>query len=268
MSTDVGSFGPFELVQELHPHPLAGRWLALDRRDESSHLIYRLGPFHDGTDRRRFLAAAAAWAGVQNIHVQRLQHYALDSAARGWLVTPYTGNQHGLVTLADLLEVKGGRLGTLESERCVRHLLEAYAAGHDRGLSHGPIAASDAMVDTRGCVTVELFGFARGLEGLGRGNAELVGDEIRSVAALAYTMITGLPADEPRIPASRLVRRLDRRWDDWLQQGLEPSGGFRSAADALAALPSARRDAEAPPVQTTPRVRAVLSRLGRTIASG
>ncbi len=265
---DPGSFGPFELVQTLQAHPLAGRWLALDRRDHTSHVVYRFGPFFDGTDRRRFLGAASAWAGVQHLHVQRLEHYGLDSAGYGWLVAPYAGNQHGLVTLADLLEVKGGRLGTLEAERCVRHLLEAYEAGHARGLSHGPISAGDAMVDTRGCVTIELFGFARGLEGLGRGNAELIGDEIRSVASLAYTMLTGLAADEPRIPASRLVKRLDRRWDDWLQQGLEPTGGFASASEALAALPSARRDADSPVVQSTPRVRAVLSRLGRTMTSG
>ena len=266
MRHDPGSLGPFELVRELEPHAVAGRWLALDRRDQSSHLVYRLGPFHDGGDRRRFLSAAAAWASVQHLHVQRLEHYGLDGLERGWLVAPYSGNQHGLVTLADLLEAKGGRLGAHEAERCVRHLLEAFEAGHAQRVWHGAIVAQDVLVDPRGCVSIELFGFRRGIEGLGDGNAELVVDELRSVASLAYTMLTGLPAEEPWIPASRLVKRLDRRWDEWLQQGLEPTGGFRSATEAIAGLPSERRESGAPVVATRAGVRSVLSRLGRTIS--
>ena len=45
-------------------------------------------------------------------------------------------------------------------------------------------------------------------------------------------------AEEPRIAASKLAKSLDRRWDDWFEAGLDPLGGFASAAEALEAFPT------------------------------
>jgi len=87
------------------------------------------------------------------------------------------------------------------------------------------------------------------MAGLPLGGADLAADEVRSVVALAYQMLTGLPAEEPRIPAQRLVRRLEPAWSDWLEFGLDEFRGFATPAAALAALPSqARETLEVKPV--------------------
>jgi hypothetical protein len=104
-------------------------------------------------------------------------------------------------------------------------------------------------------VLLELYGVARVLQGLDHANSELVRDEVRSIVEIAYRLVTGLPADEPRIPASRLARRLPRAFDEWLEEGLHPTAGFQTAEEALSKLPHRRPEPE------PSRVRTVLGRL-------
>jgi hypothetical protein len=116
----------------------------------------------------------------------------------------------------------------------------------------------EVVVDRRGSLAVELYGLRRRLGTLWRRTAgEVAKDEVRSIVEIGYTLITGLSSDEPRIPATRLFPRLDRRWDDWFNEGMDPLGGFTTAEEALSNLPSLRREVEerqkASPVQTVIR---------------
>lgn len=273
----LGRFGPFQIVRPLRPCALGERWLALHERDQSSHTVYRLGPFHDKAERRRFLHAVSPLAGTIESpcpgHVLPIEHYAFDHRGYGWAVTPYTGNQHGLVTLADLIRAKAGQFEPAEASRVIQQLLTAFEGVDCHEIHHGPIEPAEILVDTRGRLLIELFGVGRKVAGLGSGNEELTRDEIRSVAALGYQLMTGLPAEEPRIAASRLNRRIDKAWDEWFELALDPQGGFDTAADALAVLPGAAQPSdqqiEAKPAgeepapsgkQGSPVVRAVLRR--------
>jgi len=241
---------------------LAERWLALHETDESSHLIYRFGPYRDKCERRRFVQAAESVARLRHPHLMPIVQYSLDQAGWGWIVTPYTGNSVELVDLGQVIESKGGTMNAVEMDRCVRQLLEAYSYAHANRRFHGPVSLQDILVDTRGSLWIELFGMRRYLEGLADGDAELVRDAIRSVIEIAYTLLTGLPADEPRIPASRLVRRLGKAWDEWFDAGLDPHSGFASADAALAALPTSERQDE-----PTPVVRTVLGKLRSSMSA-
>ncbi len=257
------SLGPYVLVRQLTDGRLGERWLALHERSQTSHTLHRFAPCHDKAEQRRLLEAFETLSAFRHGHVLPIGEFSFAGDGRGWLVTPYSGNQEGLVTLADVLEAKGGQLGPYEAERAVAHLLEAFGAAHAVGLHHGPLSIDEVLVDRHGRVMIELFGLARRLQGLDRGNTELIRDEIGSVAQLAYRLLTGLGADEPRIAAGRLNRRLTRAWDEWLEAGLDPSGGFESATAALGALPSARTDGE--PREVT--VRTVIGRLRSSLLS-
>ncbi len=121
---------------------------------------------------------------------------------------------------------------------------------------HGPIRMEQVLVNRRGAVCIELYGLARAAEDAIKPSAELVRDEVRSVVEIAYQLVTGLRADEPLIPAERLVPRLDRAWVGWLRRGLDPSSGFDTvqAAQVAAVARAAER-------ATKRRARRALSRL-------
>ena len=42
---------------------------------------------------------------------------------------------------------------------------------------------------------------------------------------IGYLLLTGLRAEEPLIPAARLVPELGRAWNAWLEKGLDPARG-------------------------------------------
>lgn len=252
-------FGPYELLRPLSPGPLSERWLALHERDHSSHVVHRFPRLHDRASHRRFLSAVEGVADLKHPHVVGVEEFSICSHGRGTLVTQYTGNQDGLVTLPMLLESKSGRLGPNETDRAITHLLEALDYGCQRGVANGPVQFDQVLVDRHGRVLVELFGLARRLRGLDSApSAELVRDEVRSVAEIAYHLLTGMCAEEPRIAASRLVKRLSPEWEAWLERGLDGVSGFETAAEAIDALPSNRREVAESPARAG--VRTMLSR--------
>lgn len=265
--------GPFRLVRPLSPGKLAERWLALDERDNSTHVLHRfdLGGDRLGGDRaerRRFLAAIEEASALRHPHLLAVKTFSMGtgvSAGAAWVVTPYTGSQEGLLTLSQLVRSKGGSLSPVEAERAVEQLLEAMTYAHAADRHHGPLSAEEVLVDRRGSLAIEMYGLRRRLAGFSSGNAELVRDEVRSVVELAYRLLTGLPADEPRIPAGRLVRKLDPRWDEWLEMGLDPTGGFATAFEALQALPSRAREFDRR--ERVGPVRVVLSRFRRAMGA-
>jgi serine/threonine protein kinase len=247
--------GPYRLLRQLQQGNLAERWLALDERDESAHVAYRFRLGNDKSEQRRFVAAVEDLSRLAHPHVLPIEQLALGIGGGAWVVTPFTGSHDGLVTLASLVKDKGGRMEPAEAERTLTQLLEAVEYTHSQGHHHGPIDAGEVMVDRRGSLTVELYGLRRRLDGpASRPAAEVARDEVRSLVEIGYFLLTGLSAEDPRIQAGRLVARLDRRWDDWINDGLDPMAGFTTAAEAVAALPGSRREFESrervSPVQT------------------
>lgn len=256
----LGDHSPLGHARPPQPH----RYLALHASDNTSHVAYRFPAVPLGPEQRRFQAAAEHAAGLAHPHILKIQQVGLDTLGHPWLITPFTGDVDGLRTLAKLQNEKGGQLEPLEVERATEQLLSAAAAAHAAATPHGPLAIDEVLVDRHGCVLIELYALARLLRSpsapptAGRPSApsfELVRDEVRSIVELAYLLITGLRAEEPVIPAGRIVPRLDPRWNAWLAQGLDPSRGFDTAEQALAALPAR--------VITAPRLARVRHALGR-----
>ncbi len=263
--------GPYRLVRPLDGGVVAERWMALNEQTLSTHLAYRFLLKDERAESRRFMAALESIGGLKHPHLLPIEQFALGgaSAPGAWVVTPFTGNLEGVVTLASLLSAKGGRMPASEAERAIAQLLEVSEFAHECGHVHGEIRADEVLVDPRGSLSVEFYGFRRRMLGmLDRAAPEAMRDEVRSIAAIAYRLITGLDADEPRISATRLVARLDPRWDEWFDAGLDPLGGYSSAGEASAMLPGSRRELDlglrAGPTRMGP-VRTVIHRVRRAL---
>lgn len=232
------TLGPYVLTRELEPCALAHRWLALHEVDHSSHVAYRFGVLERRADQRRFLQAVELLAGLDEPHILRIEQYALDQTDAAWVVTPYTGDADGVRTLERLLREKSGQLTPFEVEPALTQILQGVRHAHGRGQCHGALGLTDLLVDRHGRIIIELYGIARALRGEVGISAELARDEVRSIAEIGYQLLTGLRAEEPIIPAGRLIKRLEPGWDAWFDRALDPTGGFDSADEALAALPS------------------------------
>jgi hypothetical protein len=264
----VNRFGPYRLVRPLEPFAGWERFIALHERDDTDHLIYRHPALHEAADRRRLMAAIGPLAALRHPHLTELTAYSFDEQDRMCLVSPYTGNQEGLVTLADLVARKNGRMEVAEVALCVEHLLDAVATARRAGLSDGPIEADRVQIDRRGSVRIELYG-------LPRADRRAAGvcaasDEVRAIAELCVWLLTGIRQDIAPTGISRLAGRAARAWEPWLETALDPVRGFESPDEALESLPtrSGRGDELFPPeVVVTPaagsRLAGVLRRFRR-----
>jgi serine/threonine protein kinase len=248
-------FGPYRLVRELSASPLGCRWLALRESDQSSHAVYRFEALPDRIWRRRHTGAMHVLAELQHPHLLALEMFSFDVGGEPWVVTPYTGNHDNIVLLRDVVQAKGESLSAAEAERAVLQVLEGIEYAHSVNVCNGPIAMEQLLVDRRGCVLIELYGVSRALAGQDGSDTELIRDEVRSAVEIAYRLVTGLSADEPRILAGRLAKKLPRAFEEWLEEGLHPGRGFQSAEEAISKLPHRRPDPE------PSRVRTVLGRL-------
>lgn len=259
--------GPFRLVQRLDVGPLTERWLALNEREESTHVAHRIRPGADRAELRRLVEGMERLSGLSHPHILPIEHFTLERSVAGkgdgaWIVTPYTGSPEGLLTLPLLREHKGGQMAPVEVERTLTHLLEASEHAHAAGFRHGPVSADEILVDRRGSVSIELYGLRRIIRDEETVSfPEVERDEVRSIVEIGYWLLTGLSAEEPRIRADRLVQRLDHRWDEWFDAGLDPMGGYLSAGEALSLLPGLRREVE---IRTNP-VRSVLGTVRRVL---
>lgn len=256
--------GPFRLVRQLQPGILGERWLAFNESDQSDHVAHRFRLSQDRVEQRKFVAAIEALSPLVHPHLLPIEHLSLGVAGGAWVVTPYTGSHDGLVTLASLVRDKGGRMTPAETERALIQMLEAMEYAHSEGHHHGPVNPEEILVDRRGSLAIELYGLRRRLGGMAQQPAsEVARDEARSVVEIGYWLLTGLPADEPRIQAGRLIPRLDHRWDEWFNEGLDPAAGFASPSEALAAMPGMRREVESR--ERVSPVRTVLGRFRRAL---
>jgi hypothetical protein len=242
----VNRFGPYRLIRPLEPVAGWERFIALHERDDTDHLIYRHPALHEAADRRRLMGVIAPMAALRHPHLTELSAYSFDEQDRLCLVTAYTGNQEGLVTLADLVERKNGRMDVAEVALCVEHLLDAVAAARRAGLNDGPVEPERIQIDRRGSVRIELYGLPRAdrmAAGVCTGS-----DEVRAIAEMAVWLLTGVRQDLEPAGISRFVGRAARAWEPWLEAALDPLHGFESPEEALNSLPSRMGRTEEPVV--------------------
>ncbi|MFO0834667.1 MAG: hypothetical protein U0638_06840 [Phycisphaerales bacterium] len=251
---ETPTFGSYRLIRRLADAPLGERWIARHELNHTAHTVYRLTKRFDRAAQARFLSAASE-STYKHPHLLDIQEFAFDLQGRACLVTPFTGNHLGLVTLGSLVEMKGGRMSPSEAERATLHLLGALLHTHaSGGPSHGPIAIDEVLVDKHGRAIIELYGLSQRIAASAAPARAMAADEIRSVGQIAYRLLTGLPAEEPMIPAGRLIKKLPEAWDRWFERALDAAGGFESAERAIEQLPSNVKTPEAPAAFPTVRV--------------
>jgi serine/threonine protein kinase len=253
---DRPRLGPYILTRRLSAGVLGHRWLALDERDSTSHLVHRLRLAQSNpTDEAHaqpahtpltMLHAVQQTAALEHAHILRIEAAALDTKGRPFAVTPYTGDSDGVLTLDTLLRRKGGYMPVDEAKRAMLQLLGAVRYAHEQGLAHGPISLPEIHVDPRGSLVIELYGVVRLLSGhtAALSRTEIERAEVRSVFEIGYQLVTGLRPERPIIPAGRVMAELDQSWDDVFETGLGDTG-FTTAAHALSAVQSLRVSVDA-----------------------
>ncbi len=256
------NLGGAKLVRELDRHTLARRYLGHDQRRGVDRLVY---VFDRGTgdSRESIWEALRLTVGAQRPHVLSIEQAGRERGGMIWASSPYPGNQESIVTLADLRKRRGGRLSAVETERAIEQLLEAASASHKAGIEHGPHAEDEILVNPSGSLQIELYGLGR-RAGLVRTDEEPIQEEIRSIAALAWTLLTGIDAAEREVFASRVGRWMSPRWKHWIDRGLDPILSFGSAREAFDALPGRAGPAG---VEVT-ATRSLLGRLSSAIGGG
>jgi len=250
--------GEYRLTRALPNGRLAKRWLAVSDDDSATWVAHEFECGRGRCERRRLSRGLQSLSRLAHPHVLPVSTYWFAQGGRAWALTPYVGTQVGLVNLEEVLAEKGGRMEWPEARRVAAQLLEASAHAHAERAVHGTVHADEVLVDRHGCLLIEHYGVEAAIDGL-EPDGELRRDEVRSIVQLTYRLVTGVSADEPRIPATRLVRRLERRWDQWFDAGLDPVSGFATASDALEQLPGVPAVAERPIPTTT--VRGMLGRV-------
>lgn len=265
------------VIRPLGRGPVSDRWLAVNERLQSSHVVHRIHMRSDGLARRRFLAAAESVSRISHPHVLPIDFFTLAGEdryhVRGVIVTPYTGANPGvgvegtgLVTIGSLAEMKGGSLGEIEVDRAARQMLGALDAAHARGVLHGALSADEVLVDRFGKAMLELPGLKRAMSHHDdlepAAHAVQVRREVTSVAELVFRLLTGRdPVSGDRARLGMRVSRFDPQWDHWLSRGLDPVGGFATPKEAIAALPSQKRDDEREEAEESSTIRVVLRSL-------
>ncbi|MBL8762971.1 MAG: hypothetical protein JNM07_01715 [Phycisphaerae bacterium] len=235
---DLPRLGPYVIRGELQPGRLGARWLAVNEQPDTAHVLHRLRCPRDAAGQRRLLMAVEAVAALRHAHVLPIESFRIDADIWLCLITPYTGDASGAMTLDRLAALKGGQMDASEVRRLLLQLLSASAFSHAHGLVHGRLGLSEVLVDRRGSVLIELYGLGPRMRGLDHAADGLVRAEVRSIVGQAYQLLTGLMPLTPVVAATRVVRGLDAAWDEFFRAGLdERTGGFGSAARALGAVP-------------------------------
>ena len=227
--------GQYILTRPLQPGPAGSRQLALHDLDSSSHVIHRPALGRDRAEQRRFLSVLGGLQSRAHPHLLSIEEYGLDGRGHPYIVTPFTGDATGLVTLETLLRAKGGFFSVTEAQQAIVQVLEAIGHATGEGCRHGPLSMDEVLVDRRGRIQLEFYGLRRALHLADMSQDASEPAEVLAVLRLAYQLVTGLIPDEPLISAGRVVPGLEEGLGDWFQTGLH-GPGFRSAAHALSAL--------------------------------
>jgi hypothetical protein len=254
----------YVFTRDLDQTPYGSRHLVLRADHNTSHLLHRLnkafpspspGP-QRAAARERFLRAMELLQHADEAHILPIDEYGWDQgeagpgasggAAQGaaaaetegigpFVISDYTGDADGVVTLERLITLKGGWLTLEESKRAIEQLMGASVAAQAAGLAHGPLSMSQVHVDRRGSLLIELYGLPQVLSPTKTAR----GDEVRSIAEIGYQLVTGLRPIKPVIPCEHMVEHIDQTWRDYFLTGLGPPG-YSTAAHALAAVQGLR----------------------------
>lgn len=240
--------GDYSTTRELKPGMWGGRALALNGTTNTSHLLHTLKlPPSTTSDPRHFSAAMAKLQSLDNPHVLRVQAYgwevgddpATNSTGQPWAVTDFTGDADGVVTLAALLELKGGMLSLEEGRRALEQLLDAPRYAHPLGFAHGTLTMDQIHIDRAGRLLVEFYGMQTALSRAPIDRQAIEREEVVSIVKLGYQLITGLQPLDPIIPVQEIIRDIDESWQAFFETGLGPIG-FTSAAHAYSAAHGCR----------------------------
>jgi hypothetical protein len=234
-------FGPYKLIQTLGSAHGAARFVVLCKKTDTNYMLYRFDRVNNHNLRRRMFETLVKMSTLDHPHLLKIISVSYDDQGRLCVITPYTGNHEGLVTLEDLLKVRDGKLGVIEAARALEHLLQATAYAHLQGVLNGPVHRADILVDRYGSIQVQFYGFESMYADHGDrklSHSVQIADEVRSIVDLGYTMMTGLIARDDRIAPSRVIKKLDRAWDTWFDLGLDPIDGFEDLTHAIKALPT------------------------------
>lgn len=231
-------FGPYKVIRSLGSTRGVERFVVLCTKTDTNRMLYRFPNLPHHQQRRILFDAMVTLGMIDHPHLLRVESASYDDRGRLCVITPYTGNHEGLVTLSDLLGQRGGRLGVIEASRAIEHLLAGSTHAHQHSVVHGTLEADQILVDRFGSIQIELYGYPALTRLTIANQRAIMADEIRSIAELAYTMITGLTANADRLAPSRVDKKLDRRWDIWFEIALDPIDGFEDAGHALRALPT------------------------------
>jgi len=238
-------FGPYKLIRALGNAHGATRFVVLCNHTDTNYLLYRFDKNETLKARRQLFDALIKMSTLDHPHLLKVNSVSYDDHGNLCVITPYTGNHEGLVTLDDLLDLQDGKLSAPEAIRAITYLLDAIASAHQLGIVNGPITPQDILVNRHGCLQIQFYGFATLAESKAQpttaqpaARSMKIADEIRSIVELGYTMLTGLSTRGDRIAPSRVVKKIDKNWDTWFDLGLDPIDGFESLEHAINALPT------------------------------
>ena len=243
MSTTLRNeyFGPYKLIRSLgHAHG-AERFVVLCDKTDTNYMLYRFNQSGNHKSRRTLFESMLKMSTLSHPHLLKIESVSYDDHGNLSVITPYTGNHEGLVTLDDLLKIRDGKLGMIEAVRALEHLLDASAFAHRNQIYNGTINTNDILIDRYGCLQIQLYGFEAMTQSAEQSSLFInnqVSDEVRSIVDIGYTMMTGLSTKGERVAPSRVLKKADRNWDTWFEIGLDPIDGFDSVEHAINALPT------------------------------
>jgi hypothetical protein len=220
--------------------------------------VYSLGLVHDRLGIKRFLDAAERVASAaRHPHLLRVEAYALADHLGACIVCPYPGHHAGVITLDMLLKHKSGTMPPGEVQRATTHLLEGAACMHEAGITDSALDLDRVHVDPRGSLRIELPGLWRMMW---RQRAQPdPREDVRACVGMAFKMMTGADVAANASHSLPALDGMDRGWKAWFAQGLDPSEGFATAADALSHLPAGAAISVEPKSQGL--VRSLLNRI-------
>jgi len=234
-------FGPYKLIRQIGSAHGASRYIVLCNRTDTNYTLYRFEDAQNHQFRRQAFQAFMKMSVIDQPHIHRIISVTYDDRGRLCVITPYTGNHEGIVTLDDVLRRQDGKLGIVEAARAIEHLLGAVQYAHRHQVINGSIDRDDILVDRYGSLQIQFYGYKSSIRSTQRHESTRVSDindEVRSIIELGYTMITGLRVQGERIDPSRVIKKLDRAWDTWFEIGLDPIDGFENLEHARLALPT------------------------------
>jgi serine/threonine protein kinase len=214
----------------------------LHDRERTNHLLYRFGHITDSVARRRVFDRFIKTAHLDHPHILKIERVGYDDTGRLCVITDYPGNQEGLVTLGDLLEVRGGRLEFQEAIRLMGQLLESCVHASEQGIVHGPFTMDELLVDRHGCTLVELFGLRQAMHNQ-YSIQDARSEQTRSIIEIGYRLATGVQYSDVVSSSnasrpSKFTKRNEKLWDTWFALALDPVNGFETSQQAIDTMPT------------------------------